>query len=166
MENQHRKITGYAELSQLEIDLMNELKELQAGIVSIPVLESLKNRFAQALYKKGVPQGDEFAARLFEYDQCIDRGYTSIMEGFFWLIKGIAQPAMMRPSPGPKWHLVDHVTVDDKHLEDKEDILVEMSGGTRDAVMGLHLKSAWKAAEEEGDKCVYVRFMFMKDLPK
>ncbi|WP_019658924.1 DUF7681 family protein [Stenotrophomonas hibiscicola] len=34
MENQHRKITGYRELSQAEIDLMNEIKakgeELQA----------------------------------------------------------------------------------------------------------------------------------------
>ena len=27
MENQHRKITGYRELSQSEIDLMNEVKE-------------------------------------------------------------------------------------------------------------------------------------------
>lgn len=27
MENQHRKITGYRELSQDEIDLMNEIKE-------------------------------------------------------------------------------------------------------------------------------------------
>ena len=26
MENQHRKITGYRELSQAEIDLMNEIK--------------------------------------------------------------------------------------------------------------------------------------------
>lgn len=27
MENQHRKITGYRELSQEEIDLMNEVKQ-------------------------------------------------------------------------------------------------------------------------------------------
>ena len=27
MENQHRKITGYRELSQVEIDLMNQIKE-------------------------------------------------------------------------------------------------------------------------------------------
>lgn len=27
MENQHRKITGYRELDQAEIDLMNEIKE-------------------------------------------------------------------------------------------------------------------------------------------
>lgn len=28
MENQHRKIKGYRELSQVEIDLMNEVKEM------------------------------------------------------------------------------------------------------------------------------------------
>jgi hypothetical protein len=30
MDNQHRKITGYRELTQPEIDLMNEAKELEA----------------------------------------------------------------------------------------------------------------------------------------
>jgi len=32
MENQHRKITGYRELSQEEIDLMNKVKALLAEI--------------------------------------------------------------------------------------------------------------------------------------
>ena len=32
MENQHRRITGYRELSQEEISLMNEVKALGAGI--------------------------------------------------------------------------------------------------------------------------------------
>ena len=32
MENQHRKISGYRELSQSEIDLMNEVKALGAGV--------------------------------------------------------------------------------------------------------------------------------------
>lgn len=32
MENQHRKIKGYRELSQAEIDLMNEIKEQGAEL--------------------------------------------------------------------------------------------------------------------------------------
>lgn len=32
MDNQHRKIKGYRELSQEEIDLMNEIKEAGAGL--------------------------------------------------------------------------------------------------------------------------------------
>lgn len=30
MDNQHRKITGYRDLSQSEIDLMNEVKDFEA----------------------------------------------------------------------------------------------------------------------------------------
>ncbi|MCZ6468047.1 MAG: hypothetical protein O6499_00170 [Candidatus Dadabacteria bacterium] len=32
MENQHRKITGYRDLNQKEIDLMNEVKALGVGM--------------------------------------------------------------------------------------------------------------------------------------
>lgn len=44
MENQHRKITGYRELSQAEIDLMNEIKakgaELEALIKKVDEVNS------------------------------------------------------------------------------------------------------------------------------
>lgn len=40
MENQHRKITGYRELSQEEIDLMNEIKAL--GPIIEDKLESIR----------------------------------------------------------------------------------------------------------------------------
>ena len=35
MENQHRKITGYRELNQKEIDLMNKVKVLGITIESV-----------------------------------------------------------------------------------------------------------------------------------
>ena len=35
MENQHRKIKGYRELSQAEVDLMNRIKEKGAEILSL-----------------------------------------------------------------------------------------------------------------------------------
>ena len=35
MENQHRKITGYRELTQPEIDLMNEVKALGVQMESV-----------------------------------------------------------------------------------------------------------------------------------
>lgn len=35
MENQHRKITGYRELSQEEIDLMNRIKEKGAELLEL-----------------------------------------------------------------------------------------------------------------------------------
>jgi len=49
MENQHRKITGYRELSQAEIDLMNEIKakgeELGALIDKLKASESTDKRW-------------------------------------------------------------------------------------------------------------------------
>lgn len=35
MENQHRKIRGYRELNQVEIDLMNEIKTLGPQIEGV-----------------------------------------------------------------------------------------------------------------------------------
>lgn len=35
MDNQHRKITGYRELSQVEIDLMNQIKEQGAALKNL-----------------------------------------------------------------------------------------------------------------------------------
>lgn len=40
MENQHRRITGYRELTQAEIDLMNEIKALGAAIE--PVMRKVR----------------------------------------------------------------------------------------------------------------------------
>ncbi|WP_420140153.1 DUF7681 family protein [Sphingomonas sp.] len=41
MENQHKKITGYRDLSQAEIDLMNEVKGLEAKFNGL--IDRLKN---------------------------------------------------------------------------------------------------------------------------
>lgn len=71
MENQHRKITGYRELSEEEISLMNQAKELseQCGNF-INVLELL-------------PGLDQRSLAL---------GKTNLQQGFMWVIRSIAQP--------------------------------------------------------------------------
>lgn len=71
MENQHRKITGYRELSKEEIDLMNEAKELakQCGAF----IEKLGN--TEGLDKR-----------------CLALGKTNLQQGFMWSIRSIAQP--------------------------------------------------------------------------
>lgn len=71
MENQHKKITGYRELSQEEIDLMNEGKAL-----------------AEAC--------GQFIAKLESLDstdmRCVQLGKTNLQQGFMWAIRGVAQP--------------------------------------------------------------------------
>lgn len=71
MDNQHKKITDYRDLSQEEIDLMNEGKALasQAGewIEKLQATQGLDGR-------------------------CIAIGKTELQTGFMWAIRGIAQP--------------------------------------------------------------------------
>ena len=72
MENQHQKITGYRDLSQAEIDAMNEGKALavQCG----------------AWLEKLQAHGTNLDQR------AIALGKTNLQQGFMWAIRGIAQP--------------------------------------------------------------------------
>lgn len=71
MENQHRKITGYRELSQEEINLMNEGKALAEQVGAY--IEKLQ----------AAPGLDQRAVAL---------GKTHMQTGFMWAIRGVAQP--------------------------------------------------------------------------
>lgn len=71
MSEQHEKITGYRNLTQEEIDLMNEGKALaeQCG----EYIEKLQN----------VKTNNQRSVAL---------GKTNLQQGFMWAIRGIAQP--------------------------------------------------------------------------
>lgn len=72
MENQHRQIKGYRELSQEEIDLMNEIKTLG------PKIEIVVNK----LRANG------------NLDQrWISIGVTNLQQGLMALTRGVAQPS-------------------------------------------------------------------------
>ena len=71
MDNQHRKISGYRELSQAEIDAMNEIKA------------------------KGVELGDLVAKlkAMPDLDQrWISIGATDLQQGLMALTRGVAKP--------------------------------------------------------------------------
>ena len=71
MDNQHKKIKGYRDLSQTEIDLMNEVKE------------------------KGAELG-ELVEKLMATDgldkRWVSIGKTDLQTGLMALVRGIAQP--------------------------------------------------------------------------
>ena len=71
MKDQHEKIKGYRDLSQEEIDLMNEGKELaeQCGAF-IAKIEAAVNT-------------DKRSVAL---------GKTNLQQGFMWAIRGVARP--------------------------------------------------------------------------
>ena len=104
MENQHRKISGYRELSQTEIDLMNRIKakggellELQAELVDLLKLHEL----AKINAVDGAQTSDaeveakaEFnrfhAAEPFRWAAI---GKTEIQTGIMAMVRAVAQPA-------------------------------------------------------------------------
>lgn len=71
MENQHQKISGYRDLSQHEIDLMNRIKkvgeEVGALVKDVEALRLLDQRFVAI-------------------------GKTHLQLGFMALTRGVAQP--------------------------------------------------------------------------
>jgi hypothetical protein len=77
VDNQHKKITGYRDLSQAEIDLMNEIKAAEATVAALV----LRVQHGQAL--AGISEGSRQAA--------IAR--TELEGGFMRLVRAVAQPA-------------------------------------------------------------------------
>ena len=71
MDNQHRQIAGYRELSQDEIDLMNNIKlhgeAVRELIVSLRGQEDLDQRW-------------------------VNIGATELQQGFMALVRAVAQP--------------------------------------------------------------------------
>lgn len=71
MENQHQHIKGYRDLSQAEIDLMNEAKDLAEKCGAL--VDRLRN-------ESGIDQ------------RWVAIGATDLQKGFMSVIRGIAKP--------------------------------------------------------------------------
>ena len=82
MENQHRKIKGYRELSQDEIDLMNEIKshgqELDGLITRLHLIQD------KITEEHGTPDG--------EARRWISIGKTHLQQGLMALTRAVAKP--------------------------------------------------------------------------
>lgn len=91
MENQHRKISGYRELNQTEIDLMNEIKALgpQVESVLLKVQEHLKYQKAA----DGQPN-EEITQRLKDAtpERFVALAKTEFQTGLMYLTRAVAQP--------------------------------------------------------------------------
>lgn len=87
MDNQHRKISGYRELTQEEIDLMNEAKQLEAKCLD------LHRRIGEVAFNGSIT-GHPDTVRKEEAGawrwHAIAR--TDIETGFMALVRSIAQP--------------------------------------------------------------------------
>lgn len=107
MDNQHRKIKGYRELSQEEIDLMNRIKAKGAELLTLQAeLEGRLNTDAEVKRAdaKRSMAGSEYAGnsdechefRRFESAEPLRWaaiGKTDIQTGIMALVRAVAQPA-------------------------------------------------------------------------
>lgn len=76
MENQHRQITGYRELNQTEIDLMNESKAIAETVGKF--IEKMRG-----LAKDGNVEVDQ---------RWLAEGNTDLQKGFMSITRSIARP--------------------------------------------------------------------------
>lgn len=78
MENQHQKITGYRDLTQAEIDLMNEIKRKGEDLGKL--VETMREAKDP---KTGLPSLD---------GRWISIGATDLQTGLMALTRAVAQP--------------------------------------------------------------------------
>ena len=99
MENQHRKISGYRELSQEEVDLMNRIKA--KGTELLQLQSELANHLLDQRQKKAIASenGQQAAAHEFvrfsraEPERWAAIGKTDIQTGIMALVRAVAQPS-------------------------------------------------------------------------
>jgi predicted AAA+ superfamily ATPase len=82
MENQHRKITGYRELGQAEIDLMNEIKA--KGVELGELIKKLEDNQVRITAEHGTGDAEPY--------RWIAIGKTSLQQGLMALTRAVAKP--------------------------------------------------------------------------
>lgn len=100
MDNQHRKIKGYRELTQAEIDLMNEIKTkgVELGELVARVGNHLARQRIDSETDDGTEEGRASAAderiRIAnaEPGRWASIGRTHLQEGLMALTRAVAQP--------------------------------------------------------------------------
>lgn len=98
MENQHRKISGYRELSQHEIDLMNRIKAKGAEMLDLHYeLFSLLNEQHKKKSANAIDLPSDHCAELERFMSAepfrwLAIGKTDIQTGIMALIRAVAQP--------------------------------------------------------------------------
>ncbi|AVF34857.1 hypothetical protein BV494_07880 [Rahnella sikkimica] len=103
MENQHRKISGYRDLCQGEIDLMNRIKS--KGKEMLELVTELQGRLSTDIEVKkadatraGISQATPEAVELRRFTAAEPQrwaaiGKTDIQTGIMALVRAVAQPS-------------------------------------------------------------------------
>lgn len=85
MDNQHKKIKGYRDLSQEEIDLMNRIKEHAEKTKEL--LDEVSNlRMKDYQMRRLTPD------QMIEAPRCLEKARTHLQEGQMWFVRSVALP--------------------------------------------------------------------------
>jgi hypothetical protein len=98
VENQHRKISGYRELNQEEVDLMNRIKA--KGVELLQLQAELANHLLDQRQKKAIASENGQQAAVHEFvrfsraepERWAAIGKTDIQTGIMALVRAVAQP--------------------------------------------------------------------------
>lgn len=95
MDNQHRKISGYRELSEEDIRLMNRVKSL--GPLIEEVIAEVQMHIDAQLEPIGLPLNEEQRAELSrltraEPDEWVGVARRQLQQGLMALTRAVAQP--------------------------------------------------------------------------
>lgn len=99
MENQHKQIKTYEDLTEQEIELMNELKVLEANTLN-KIEELGAMRQAQKDYLTS-PEcfGNEVEGlnlkQINESHRCLALAKTNLQQGFMWGTRSVALPSTL-----------------------------------------------------------------------
>jgi hypothetical protein len=84
VDNQHKKIKGYRDLSQTEIDLMNKIK------AKAEELKILIDEADTALYELKDPAINQDG--LDDVQRYLELARTNLQQGFMWFVRAVARP--------------------------------------------------------------------------
>lgn len=92
MENQHQKIKGYRDLSQEEIDLMNEIKSLGQQLESL--LEKVKKHIGNQIDAADGNPDELFRINDSQPGRWVSIAATDLQTGLMALTRSVAQPTI------------------------------------------------------------------------
>lgn len=96
MNNQHQKISTYRDLIEQEIELMNELKMLEAQtldkIEEIGAMRQAQKDYLLSPETFGNKVDGLYLKQLDESHRCLSLAKTNLQQGFMWGVRGVALP--------------------------------------------------------------------------
>lgn len=90
MKDQHTLISGYRDLNQEEIDLMNEIKQLEAH--ALVLVEKCRKKIAQQYNTNSPDSVETLRAERSSANKWASVALTDLEKGFMALVRSVAQP--------------------------------------------------------------------------